>query len=99
MSEKNSIEAISELLFKNGGVNDKITEIEKRIDELEKRIEITPFISEKIASDVEIEQYVLSFEKESLVYPSDLVFEFGIDYEKAEKILENLVKKDKLERQ
>ncbi len=48
-------------------------------------------------SDDEIIKYVLSLEKESLVYPSDLVIEFGIDYEKAEEILEILAKGEKLE--
>ena len=89
----------NKLLIENLGLNDKITELEKRIGELEKKIDITPFISEKIVSDLEIEQYILSIGKESMIYPSDLVFEFGIDYERAEKLLEDLVKKEKLERQ
>ena len=49
-------------------------------------------------TEEELIKYISTFEKDALIYPSNLVFEYKIDYEKAEKILEELVKKDKLEK-
>ncbi len=46
----------------------------------------------------EVIKYISSIEKDELLYPSDLVFEFGMDYDEAEKMLDELVKKDTLEK-
>lgn len=93
MIESEKIEKRLELIEK------KLDLFEKKFNEIarlpeEKSEESTPA---RPVSDDEIIKYVLSLEKESLVYPSDLVIEFGIDFERAEEILENLVKGEKLE--